>query len=101
MHKTSILRVCGGACFAATLTFAFPAQDGVRIQFLGTGHPNIASARPRMQAAITVDVGGDRWLLDAGAGAVARLYETERRPPRSVISSSRISTTTIASTSTP
>jgi len=80
MNKTSILRVCGVACFAAALTFALPAPDSVRIQFQGTGHPNISSTQPRMQAAVTVDVGGERWLLDAGAGTAARLYENGKAP---------------------
>lgn len=80
MHNTSILRASGAACFAAALAFALPVPDSVRIQFQGTGHPNIASARPRMQSSVTVDVAGERWLLDAGAGAVARLYENGKAP---------------------
>jgi len=55
------------------LAVAVPDGDAVRIQLLGTGHPDISADKPRMQSAITVDVGGDRWLLDVGAGSVARL----------------------------
>jgi len=33
-----------------------------------------------MQSGIVVDVAGDRWLLDAGAGVVARLYDDKKAP---------------------
>jgi ribonuclease BN (tRNA processing enzyme) len=68
------------AVFAAILVLAVPEGDGVRIQFLGTGHPDISADKPRMQSAITVDVGGDRWLLDVGAGSVARMFDHHKAP---------------------
>ncbi len=52
------------------MAMAVPEGDAVRIQFLGTGHPDISADKPRMQSAIAVDVGGDRWLLDVGAGSI-------------------------------
>ncbi len=62
------------------MAMAVPEGDAVRIQFLGTGHPDISADKPRMQSAIAVDVGGDRWLLDVGAGSVARMFDYGKAP---------------------
>lgn len=55
-------------------------QDRVVVRFIGTGHPDIVAARPRMQSGIVVDIAGERWLLDAGAGVLARLYDYKLPP---------------------
>ncbi|MCP5110809.1 MAG: MBL fold metallo-hydrolase, partial [bacterium] len=80
MSRVSIFRISLVAAFLVALAVALPTADSVHIQFLGTGHPNIDPARPRLQTGIVVDVAGDRWLLDAGAGTVARLYDHKKAP---------------------
>jgi ribonuclease Z len=60
-----------------------PPDANVSILFLGTGHPDIFPGKPRMQSGIVVDVGGDRWLFDAGAGVLARMYDY-KRPPNTI-----------------
>ncbi|MCL5744289.1 MAG: MBL fold metallo-hydrolase, partial [Acidobacteria bacterium] len=50
------------------------------VLFVGTGHPDIFPERPRMQSGIVVDVMGDRWLFDAGAGVLARMFDNKRPP---------------------
>ena len=78
--QSSVTRSLSLAVFAAILAMAVPGGDSVRIQFLGTGHPDISVDKPRMQSAIAVDVGDDRWLLDVGAGSVARLFDHKKAP---------------------
>ena len=80
MSRTLIFRIMPAGALLGALALAQSPADSVRIQFLGTGHPNIVAARPRMQTGIVVDVAGDRWLLDAGAGTVARLYDHKKAP---------------------
>lgn len=80
MSKTLIFRISLAVAFVVALAIALPPADTVGIQFMGTGHPNINPERPRMQTGIVVDVAGDRWLLDAGAGTVARLYDHKKSP---------------------
>lgn len=70
-------------CLAAAAGAWLAPGPTVRIFFAGTGHPDIYDAKPRMQSGIVVDVGGDRWLFDAGAGILARLFD-HRRPPVSL-----------------
>ncbi len=79
MSRTSILHISLAACLGALL-FALPPAGPVEIQFMGTGHPNIFPPRPRMQTGIVVDVAGDRWLLDAGAGVLEHLYRYKKSP---------------------
>ncbi|MBI3683665.1 MAG: MBL fold metallo-hydrolase [Acidobacteria bacterium] len=67
--------------FSALLWLAWSQPAGeVRIRFAGTGHPDIVASKPRMQAGIVVDIAGERWLLDAGAGVLARLYDYKVPP---------------------
>jgi ribonuclease BN (tRNA processing enzyme) len=76
-----ILHLALTLVFLAALAGAwFAPGPAVRILFAGTGHPDVYDAKPRMQSGIVVDVGGDRWLFDAGGGTFARLFD-HRRPP--------------------
>lgn len=84
MTKQGFLRICISLLFVVVLAVAWlrPATD-VSVLFLGTGHPDIFADKPRMQTGIIVDVAGDRWLLDAGAGVMARMFD-HKRPPHTV-----------------
>jgi len=70
------------ACCALAFAWLPPSAD-VSVLFVGTGHPDIYPDKPRMQSGIVVDVGGDRWLFDAGAGVVARMFD-HKRPPNTI-----------------
>jgi ribonuclease BN (tRNA processing enzyme) len=84
MSPHTLARVLAIASLPAIAALALLNQvPEVRIMFVGTGHPDISAAKPRMQSGIVVDVGDDRWLLDAGAGVLARMYD-HKRPPASI-----------------
>jgi len=84
MSRTPLPRILTAALLLAALGVAWlsPVPE-VRVLFVGTGHPDIAADKPRMQSGIVVDVGGDRWLFDAGAGVVARMFD-QKRPPHTL-----------------
>jgi ribonuclease BN (tRNA processing enzyme) len=69
------------ASFASALTVvSWPVTPSVSVRFLGTGIPDFVLDKPRMQAGIVVDAEGERWLLDAGAGVLARLIDYRIAP---------------------
>lgn len=76
--RQAIARLVIAAVFLSLLAVALQQPDtNVRVRFAGTGHPDIVPDKPRMQAGIVVDIGPERWLLDAGAGVFARLYDNK------------------------
>ena len=66
--NTSIRILLAAAFILALVTVAWPTTSAVNVRFLGTGTPDFVVGKARMQAGILVDVEGERWLLDAGAG---------------------------------
>ena len=63
------------AALAARETACGGDEGRIEVVVLGSGHPVIDDDHPRMQPATAVLIGDDRWLADAGAGALARLYD--------------------------
>jgi len=84
MSPTFLPRILTATLLLALLAMAWlnPVPE-VHVLFLGTGHPDIAADKPRMQSGIVVDVGSERWLFDAGAGVVARMFDY-KRPPNTI-----------------
>ena len=78
--NTSIRILLAAAFILALVTVAWPTTSAVNVRFLGTGTPDFVVEKARMQAGILVDVEGERWLLDAGAGVMARLFDTRVDP---------------------
>ncbi len=84
MHRYRFLRLSFAVLFLLLLaSFSWTAVPVVNIRFLGTGTPDFVVSNPRMQSGILVDVEGERWLLDAGAGVLARMFD-HRIDPASV-----------------
>ena len=81
MPRTSLLRSITGALFLLALAVAsFSAAPPVSVRFIGSGTPDFVLEKARMQSGILVEVDGERWLLDAGAGVLARMFDHKIAP---------------------